>query len=225
MANLFNYFFVKILFNRRIFNRRTAIYLRYAFLVVLCCLFPAVLYIMIEFIRTDNATNDFDFAMYKNSRFKECAASITDNVNCTLVMTADFDQEIDGHRYLNRLDDLAPSLPSNHSLDNRWCNIVSCFRGFKVIPSSPLQSAFGVEPISLWLNIGTIIISWLWASRRLILGATCNGNRCKGYDWKDWLLTFWDLATFCFWWYSFSTLVKDPLNISPISLFAWLTTW
>ncbi len=202
----------------------TAIYWRNALLVVLCCLFVAVLYIMIEFIRADDATNDFDFTMYKNSHFKECAARITD-VNCTLVMTTDFDRDIDGHRYLNQLQALAPSLPSNHSPNKRWCNIVSCFREFKVIPSSPLQSAFGVELLSLWLNLITVTVSWLWASRRLFLGATCDGDRCKGYDWQDWLLTFWDIATFCFWWYSFFTLVKDPRNISPISLFAWLTTW
>ncbi|KAI4247440.1 MAG: hypothetical protein L6R40_001388 [Gallowayella cf. fulva] len=147
---------------------------------------------MITFIRTDNAANDDDFALYKNSRFKECAASNSNNINCTLVMTTYSDSwkdedAKDRHHYVQNLTHLSgqfdyTSFPSNRSKGHEWCSIVSCLRGFKVIPSSPLPSAFDDQTLAQWLSLCISAIAGLWRHGDIFIANNVTETAAKVTD-------------------------------------------
>ena len=105
-----------------------------------------------------------DFALNKNSRFKECAASPSKSTNCIVVMTANLGfeksgEEQDDHHYLNShtKQSLITEVEKASAYD--WCDLVSYLSDLKVIPSSPSQNALGYQALSDSIGLSVTVVS------------------------------------------------------------------
>jgi hypothetical protein len=194
-------------------------------LVVLGVFLILGLYTTIKSVTTETAGYEIDstnFTLYKNSRLEECLASTPERVNCTVVMADQIVGRIeDGQRFLNGAT-YSKGFPE---LQNGWCSLASCLRGFKVIPSSPFQSAFRSSGIVVWIHITVTLMTAIWATRAIFHGKIHDPEDCKGFGIIDWILSPVDLGIICFWWYSFIAVVIDPQDTSTISILTWYTPW
>jgi hypothetical protein len=183
------------------------------------------LYITIATIKRDITgleTDSINFLLYKNSRFEKCVIGTPERVNCTLVMTDLGGQNIkDGRRFLNKM--FFSGGPEAQKYD--WCSLVSCLRGYKVIPSSPFQAAFRFSGLMAWMDFTVEVLAGLWMARHLFYSKKHDPEDCKGFDIVDGFMGTLNLAMFVFWWYSFFVLAFNAQNISQISIFGWITPW
>lgn len=104
--------------------------------------------VIVRSVVTDNTGFEADnpeFALYKNSRFKECYNLVSDTANCSQIWPG-----------IDALSDRVANVPDGfcvvgnvhgwktgsseeahwHPAISDWCQIVSCFNGFKIIPST-----------------------------------------------------------------------------------------
>lgn len=102
-----------------------------------------------------------DFALYKNSRFRECANTSPEQVNCTLLQG----------NALNGYQPPAQKDPQNHFLvymtfrdfegnsselpTYTWCEMVSCLKDFKVLPTALRPSALQLPSLKTWFQYAT----------------------------------------------------------------------
>lgn len=195
--------------------------------------------ILALYLRTDTTgfdVNDADFTIYKNSRFAACSNwTPPEPVNCTLVMTdlgpegRSHSKELSqkGRRYLYtpRLENWRNG-PENSDTSPRpridWCNLSSCLRGFKVVPSTPLHSAYSSPLITLWFYcLTTTLLALKWLCDVLLEDKHYN-KECGGLSTLDYVFSVANLGAFGLWMYSFGRLMVDPRNATPVSLLAWL---
>ncbi|KAJ5510025.1 hypothetical protein LT330_007100 [Penicillium expansum] len=164
-----------------------------------------------------------DFQFYKNTRFKECAAVVPDANNCTAITTF---WNGEGNHYISKTN-----YGGNGNPSYEWCQIASCFNDYKVIPSSPNDSAMGLTALYSWLNIimasiGAVKVIWKsspWFKRHR------NPKPCRGLrelSVIDWLVFIWEVCgPIVGWWVSFAKLITNPVPKVTISLIAWTTAW
>ena len=79
--------------------------------------------------------------LYKNTSFEACMLSPSPQVNCSAFTeeTARIPSGSDYNGWLNH--------PGN------WCDVVSCFSGWEVVPSTPRDSAFGLTCLLIWTQL------------------------------------------------------------------------
>lgn len=171
------------------------------------------------------APGTFEYMLYKNTRFAECAATIPQSrVNCTLVMTDLGGLKIEeDHRWLNKM--VYSGGPGLH--DYHWCSLASCLTDFKVIPSTPRGSAFGSSGLFSWIELLITVGLALWSVRAMFFKVDKDHDKhtCKGFGFFDWAGGIATLSMFLFWWYSFINLAKDPQESSPMSILGWISIW
>lgn len=169
-----------------------------------------------------------EFPLYKNTRFKECAASSPAQTNCTL---------LEGH-LLHKLGWYGPvtehgqnylavfSYQADQSAPKySWCSLASCLSDFKVIPSTPLDRAFSYSGLVPLLSLLTMGISIVWALKDRIKYESHDPEHCKGFGFGTWSIMALDLGCFIFWWSSFFTAAFNPYRTGPVSILAWVTVF
>lgn len=195
--------------------------------------------IIVRSVTTDNTgfdPNHPDFALYKNSRFKECYNLVPDTQNCTAIRAG-----LDAHS--NRLGaefgyvastagwKISNTLEYNaHPPIYDWCQIVSCFNGFKIIPSEARPSATILPDIVCWWTVIFTSVSALFHTGKQLWGAfKSESEPCKArrdISWLDWILFAYDLGgPILFWWVSFGLFAADPTRSATIALTAWVAAW
>jgi hypothetical protein len=162
-----------------------------------------------------------DYALYKNSRFEECYNGFPGSRNCTHSQVGpsranDRDHAFQGLGYVRDTQD--------------WCQVVSCFHGFKIVPSTARISATNLPDIACWLAILLTSTTALWhTGRRLTNLAHNNSPPCKrsrDISWVDWILLAYDICgQFLWWWVSFIIFATDPTKSAAIAATSWVTTW
>ncbi|KAK2468307.1 hypothetical protein H9L39_19953 [Fusarium oxysporum f. sp. albedinis] len=194
-----------------------------ASLLVMGTLMVLGLYTTIASATTDTTdAESVSFKLYKNTRFAECVATPAESVNCTFVMTDLGGLKIeDQQRWLNKLT-YSRGLDA---LEYDWCSLASCLGGYKIVPSKPLQSAYGYSGLIVWIQILMCITTGLWATRCFFPRGRCDGRGCKGFGIFDYLSGLFDVAMWGFWWYSFIVMAINPKGHTPVSIFAWFSTW
>jgi hypothetical protein len=105
-----------------------------------------------------------------------------------------------------------------------WCELASCLKGFKVIPSSPHPSAFSYASIMVWSFINVTAISAILTIRKRVWDDG-HGNQgdCEGLEILDWFLLAYDLCSFIQWWRAFGLVAGQPHYAPDISILAWFT--
>ncbi|KAJ5207719.1 hypothetical protein N7449_002098 [Penicillium cf. viridicatum] len=150
----------------------------------------AIIAIFVTLLVKYNAAPASDFQFYKNTRFEECAAVVTDAANCTAIMTAWNNWSKNSH-YLSEI-----SYTSN-GISYDWCQTVSCFNGYKVVPSLVNDSAIVPTALSGWWCIICTCVSAMWTLRKTSpwfqrdrQPKPCRGIRELGVF--DWIFLIWD---------------------------------
>ncbi|KAL4904642.1 hypothetical protein BDW74DRAFT_154311 [Aspergillus multicolor] len=183
---------------------------------------------MVKFYNTTYP--DFDF--YKNSRFAECAASIpTIPVNCSTMadIAAGFDNPGQYYIWGSKLT-ISPNW-TTESTSYEWCDVMSCFSDFKVIPSSVNRRAMGGTLFGGWWFTSFSALSALWAFKGICpyfdsdeSEKPCRGIRDLGF--LDWVFTIWDICgPTLWWWISFGLTVARHDPRPSLSTLAWTVSW
>ncbi|KAF9639093.1 hypothetical protein BFW01_g9990 [Lasiodiplodia theobromae] len=205
-------------------------------LLLLGSLQVANLVIQIIFATKYNSNVDGDsleFALYKNSRFQNCSSrSPPPTVDCSVINGHLSEGKIykdyinQGQNYLNQLNYYNDEGNTASGVKYTWCDLASCLNGFRVIPSTPRDSAFTFTGIELWANLNLIAITALLALRTEFFKSKekCPYN-CKGMRAWDWPPIAHAIVQSGLWCYSFVTLASDPHGASPMSVISWVTPW
>ncbi|KAH6842967.1 hypothetical protein B0I37DRAFT_313390 [Chaetomium sp. MPI-CAGE-AT-0009] len=195
--------------------------------------------VIIQSVTTDNTgfdPNHPDFALYKNSRFKECYNLVPDAQNCTAIragLRAQATRLSDEFGYVDNTAGWAAYSTAEHGANPPiygWCQIVSCFNGFKIIPSEARPSATILPDIVCWWIVMAACASALYHTAKQFWSAFQTESRpCEGrreISWLDWIMIAYDIGgPILFWWVSFGLFAADPAMSATIALTAWVAAW
>jgi len=197
---------------------------------------------MVRSVATDNTGFEADtpeFALYKNSRFKECYNLVPDAANCSQIRSGlgalangvahipqGFHAVSSIHGWKTRSSEEARSHPAIYD----WCQIVSCFNGFKIIPSTARPSATILPDILCWWAVMFTSTSALVHTGKQLRGAFREKRKpCRGWrelSWLDWIFFAYDVCGPIFWWWvSFGTFAAGPSMSASTAFVSWVTTW
>jgi hypothetical protein len=186
---------------------------------------------MILTVIAGNETNGLEFPYYKNSRFKECTNRTLNPDACAAYQvymngsTAEALLRNDGMSVLEHR--LYRSKASQ--VEYSWCDVASCFNGFKVIPSSPQSPVIRHTLFGTWTAINMTGLGVLWS---VVKRNSLYKNRkaCRGLGelvFLDWIVTIYTFGgPFLLWWINFIRFARNPEHQSmALTLTAWLNVW
>lgn len=205
-------------------------------LIVLLALFQVGIFaIGMAMIYTSHAGIDessSDFAFYKNSRFRECANTSPEQVNCTLLQG----------NALNGYQTPAQKDPQNHFLvymtfrdfqgnsselpTYTWCEMVSCLKDFKVLPTALRPSALQLPSLKTWFQCNIQAILGAWAARTWIGSQSRQApSACKGMSFLDWAPAVYTIGSTLYWWAEFFRWCTRPDYHASVSVITWISVW
>jgi hypothetical protein len=177
-----------------------------------------------------------DFSLYKNTRFQECYNLVPDAQNCSAIragLSAHSTRLPAEFGYVDTVEGWA----TNGSADARahppvydWCQIASCFNGYKIIPSTARPSATILPDIVCWWTVMFTSASALVHTGQQLWAAFRNKKKpCRGIreiSWLDWIFFAYDMGgPILLWWVSFGLFASDPAQSATIALTAWVSAW
>ncbi|KAB8217924.1 hypothetical protein BDV33DRAFT_205855 [Aspergillus novoparasiticus] len=164
-----------------------------------------------------------EYALYKNTRFEECYSAPGSTTNCTAMRVALNSSTIAGFGYLRS------SVVFNEDNSSDWCEAVSCFNDYKVIPSTPRDSAMWPTLLTSWATCAGFLVGSLF---QLLLQQKAlyspRNKPCKGLGdvhWYSWLFIGYDLVSFTWWWVSFGKLAAAPESAATPFVVGWVIPW
>lgn len=174
-----------------------------------------------------------EYALYKNTRFQECYnnASVSANTDCTAVENRLNNGRSSGFEennvaYINT-DTLYDG--DNYDISWEWCEMISCFSNFKIVPSKPRPLAIWPTLLTTWGPVALYIVGSIFQFVRQQKGVYSKKKKaCKGLkeiSVLDWGVHAYDLASIVWWWYSFGRLVANPSHESTPIPVGWVTIW
>ncbi|KAL3462459.1 hypothetical protein BJX64DRAFT_259182 [Aspergillus heterothallicus] len=175
------------------------------------------------FVKDITGTVGDDFVFYKNTRFQECAAMALDPADCSAIRNLKSDLYPDPDRYIKW-----PMI--NETYD--WCEAISCYNGFKVIPSTANDSAMGMTSLGAWWFFATTAFGLMWAFKTscpIFHRQSRVTERCRGFrdiSVLDWIVLIYEICGPIAWWIiSFFLLIAYPKPSPTLSTTAWMVTW
>ncbi|KAJ5652799.1 hypothetical protein N7507_010225 [Penicillium longicatenatum] len=206
-------------------------------ILMTCFIGAAVAFTVIFAVKTRNiggyTTDSPEYTLYKNTRFKECydiSASAT--TNCSAIRVTLNDTSIPGFQEHN-----VGYLGSDKLFDNQkgsditwdWCEVISCFEDYKVIPSTARDSAIWPTLLTSWGAVATFILGSLFQFGLLQKALYSSKKKpCKGIGevgWFSWLLVLFDLGSFVWWWVGFGKLAAAPASAATPFITGWVIPW
>lgn len=185
-------------------------------------------------IRTDNTgfdPNSSEYALYKNTMFKDCYNTPPSPItyNCSALKAYFQSAFVRRNDSVLAFIDTSLSLP-NDSNDNStaysWCEAMSCFNDFKVIPSTPRPSAFPPSALETWNKAGITLMLAFWQVRKFHNGLYSDqGTICTGIEWDTWLIMAWDLGSFIWWCIGLGRFAIIPTHHPVPSMLGWISLW
>ena len=179
-------------------------------------------------VRTNNTgfdTKSPEYALYKNTMFKDCYNTPLSNItyDCSAIRSSLYKR----NGTAVGLDRPTLSLPSNASEINTvysWCEVMSCFSDFKVIPSTPRPSAFWPTLLEVWNKAAITFFFSFWELKNLQT-ALYSDISCKGLKWDNWLIMAWDLGSFIWWCVGLGRFATFPKTYPVPSMVGWVSVW
>jgi hypothetical protein len=209
-----------------------------AIFLMLCFIGVAIAFTVIFAVKSPNfggySSDSPGYALYKNTRFEECYSTPASMTNCTAVRvhlnhTSDAGISIAGFRdngvgYLN--SDKAFE-DSNGSAS--WCEAISCFNDYKVIPSTPRDSAIWPTQLTGWAAsagflVGSLIQLFL-QQKALYSSRNKPCKRLGDVHWYSWPFIAYDMYAFVWWWVSFGKLAAAPESAATPFIIGWVIPW
>ena len=203
--------------------------------------FVVIVAVIARFVATDKAGVQFEpdnpeFVLYKNSRFKECYDLTPDPGNCSSIfsgLSTHARNVPEGFGYLSNVQGWKPESSSDratHPPIYDWCQIVSCFNGFKIVPSTPRPSATLLSDIVCWWSVMMTSASALvHTGKQYRTAFRKEGTPCRGrkdLSVLDYIFFVYDICGPIFWWWvSFVMFAVNPAMSTTIAITAWVTSW
>lgn len=196
------------------------------FIVMMCLIAVVVAFIIVFAVKKHKAggisSDSPEYALYKNTRFQECYnnASVSANTDCTAVENRLNNGRSSGFEennvaYINT-DTLYDG--DNYDISWEWCEMISCFSDFKIVPSKPRPLAIWPTLLTTWGPVALYIVGSMFQFIRQQKGVYSKKKKaCKGLkeiSVLDWGVHAYDLASIVWWWYSFGRLVANPSHES-----------
>lgn len=198
--------------------------------MILTCLLVFGIGIMVMFaVRTDNTGFDPkgpEYALYKNTMVKDCyntpVSAIT--YNCSAVRASLQHQgKVVG---LNKPSLSIPNDSNGNETVYSWCEIISCFNDFKVVPSTPHSSAFWATSLEVWTKAAITFLTSFWQLHKIQKAMYSDDDTfCTGLGWDTWVIMAWDLASFIWWCFGFGRFVMTPTQYPMPSMLGWVSLW
>ncbi|GIJ88931.1 hypothetical protein Asppvi_007859 [Aspergillus pseudoviridinutans] len=205
-----------------------------AFFLVACFIGVAIAFTVVFAVKSPNfggySSHSPPYALYKNTRFEECYGAPASTANCSAILVSLNDTSITG----SGGNDVA-YLGSNKvfNKDNNpiadWCEAISCFNDYKVIPSTPRDSAIWPTLLTSWATSAGFLAGSLF---QLLLQQKAlyspRNKPCKALGdihWYSWLFIGYDLFSFAWWWVSFGKLAAAPESAATPFIVGWVIPW
>ncbi|KAL4865934.1 hypothetical protein BDV12DRAFT_199702 [Aspergillus spectabilis] len=107
----------------------------------------AIIGILVAAMVTNQVAIDSEFALYKNTRFKECAAAVPDPARCDAIWATmgrgnnaqDFLDYADIGRYYILWAQTDPDTTTSPETSYDWCQMANCLHGYKVTMNYRIQ--------------------------------------------------------------------------------------
>ncbi|KAL4964831.1 uncharacterized protein BDV14DRAFT_200637 [Aspergillus stella-maris] len=183
-----------------------------------------------RFVGTDNTGYDPDsaeYTLYKNTLFKTCYAQEPQvEYNCSGVHEQIFspsDFQHHGIGILNRPDYRKPV----YDIDADWCQVISCFKDWKVIPSKPRPSALWEVTNEEWISVILTLVAGLLQINTIYRESGNVGFDCKGrLGWDDWGGVAFDAVSAVWWWVGFGQWATDSAQTASLpTVLGWFSLW
>lgn len=173
------------------------------------------------------------YALYKNTRFEECYSTPVSTTDCAAVRVAlngSVTDRITGFRDNNvGFISSDPVNDNDSNLISDWCEAISCFNEYKVIPSTPRDLAFLPTVLTSWAASAGFLVGslvQLWLQQKALYSP--ENTSCKGLrdiHWYSWPFIIADLCSFVWWWISFGKLVAALESAATPFVIGWVIPW
>lgn len=171
---------------------------------------------------TDASPGNMDYLLYKNSRFRACAATVPEQTDCALL----FNQTVIGSGMGGlSADETLFSIECLDCVQSSWCSAAACFEDYKIIPSLPRLKSFPSTALWTWSTLNVIALVGLWQARALYIDTRVHPSTCKGLTPLDWILNAYQLCSQGLWWYSAMKFITNPDGQVGLSLFSWVAPY
>lgn len=195
-------------------------YVNWAALVFACIVQAGIFGIPIAFLNTAAESpnvESLDFTLYKNTRFRECANTVPDKVDCSAIDKLSFHVSNTTVGLLSELkiDGDYGSGKKKSETEVDWCSLASCLKDYKVIPSTPLPNAFRATGLSQWTSINMLGVMGFWTFWTMKFKGH-DLETCKGFGVRDWGLILWDIGSFCVWVFEFARFLSDTTSLCAV---------
>ncbi|CEL00890.1 hypothetical protein ASPCAL00482 [Aspergillus calidoustus] len=184
-------------------------------------------------VTTDN--DGFDtgapgYTLYKNTRFESCFNKPPEPYyNCTSVYEdfKNLEQAVFKQFQYHGIGVLATAehIPVYNDTEGTWCEALSCFNNFKVVPSKPRESALWQVTIADWISAAGTLLVAVWHTRTVYKASAGSGPECGRLAWDDWLGTIYDAASLVWWWVGFGWWSADQTRYPRPSVLGWISPW
>lgn len=179
---------------------------------------------VILFMATPNSVSpgDEQFELYKNSRFKACAAQPLGGINCTAYLDT-------FQRCSTDVDDQDECQKALSFERSGWCDHVWCFRDFKATPSAIPSKVLVRGHLLQWWFLGITVMSTAYYFRKLLLSFDAHyPSQCKDKGTVMMLSLLYSLVSVVWWFRDFGAVLAGgflPVSLTTLSNLSWVLTW
>lgn len=176
-----------------------------------------------------------DYALYKNTIFKDCYDDFLPNDgsnsnNCSAIQSIleNGRPEIvsEGIGYVFKLEFSDTSLPRDERVPYTWCQAAACVGDYKVVPSSPRDTAFWATSLGAYTKVSVVFVAALWQFLKLHKALYSSETEpCEGVGWDLWVILAWDAASVGWWWFDFGRHASDPSTHPAPGMLGWVSLW
>ncbi|CAG7924413.1 unnamed protein product [Penicillium olsonii] len=207
---------------------------RFQTCVIYSCLFVLVgilavgIYITVIFLKADRTGLDLaspGYDLYKNTMFEECYNRKPSNItsDCPGIRSKLQSQDSSELKFYPPTSKLRDIL-KDHGLEHTWCDIMSCFSDFKVIPSTPRPSAFWPSLLEVWCKLIITFIAAFWELKNL-QEALYSDRLCHGLEMSNWVFVLWDTACFVWWCVGLGLYFYNKQHYPAPYILGWISLW
>ncbi|CAG8225546.1 unnamed protein product [Penicillium salamii] len=176
-----------------------------------------------------------EYALYKNTRFEECYSTRASTANCAAILVALKRTGINkitgfGDNNLGYLGSNTVFDEGSRSISD-WCEAMSCFNDYKVIPSTIRDSAIWPNLLTSWTASAGFVLGslvQLCLQQKALYSKRNMYEPCKGLGdvhWYSWPFIVIDLCSFIWWWILFGKLVAAPESAATPFIVGWVIPW
>ncbi|KAK4867699.1 hypothetical protein LT330_001209 [Penicillium expansum] len=205
-----------------------------AFLLMVCLVGVAIAFTVVFAVKSPNfggySSDSPGYALYKNTQFEKCYSTPASTTNCTAIRAALNHTSITGFG-----DNKVGYLGSDKVFDkdsnpfSDWCEAMSCFNDYKVIPSTPRDSAIWPTLLTSWTTSAGFLVGsllqLLLQQKALYRPKNKPCKRLGDIHWYSWILIAFDLYSFVWWWVDFGKLAAAPASAATPFIVGWVIPW